>query len=137
MNLVLSGPEAEYICDPIRADCEPPLPPELLKHLFDEPECVQRTQQWILAQVPKRIKGKLEGHNSKPVFGWGIEFREGRSSSKIMWLVLVVFILSSVVFGVAWTVMKKDLQGAFGVSGWLVTLGAILLTLTVLQKNEA
>jgi hypothetical protein len=84
-----------------------------------------------------RTKGKLEGHNSKPVFGWGIEFREGRSSSKIMWLILVIFILSSVVFGVVWTVMKKDLQGAFGVSGWLVTLGAILLTLTVLQKNEA
>lgn len=38
---------------------------------------------------------------------------------------------------VVWTVTKKDLQGAFGVSGWLVTLGVILLTLTVIQKNEA
>ncbi|KAF2117486.1 hypothetical protein BDV96DRAFT_644901 [Lophiotrema nucula] len=138
MYLILSSSQsqAEYKCDPVPADTEPPIPPELFWHLFTEPDCVKNTQKWILAQVPKRIKDELEGDMSKAVFGWGVDFQEGWSPFKVTLLILGGFVMSSIVFGVVWTVMKKDLQGAFGVSSWLVTLGAILLTLIVIRKSE-
>ena len=128
--------QVEYKCDPVPADTEPPIPPSLLMHLFTEPECIEPTQQWIVAQIPKRIKDELKGMTSKPVFGWGVDFQEGWSPFKVTILVLVVFVLSSVIFGMVWTVLERDIQGAFGVSSWLITLGTILLTLVVIRKSE-
>ena len=48
---------------------------------------------------------------------------------KIVWLVSVVFLLGSLLFGTLWAIFHKDVQCAFGISAWWVSSGGSLLAL--------
>lgn len=50
---------------------------------------------------------------------------EGFLADKVWIWMSVMFALGSLVFGVVYAIMKKDLQGAFGVAAWIVTLGGL------------
>ncbi len=65
--------------------------------------------------------------------GWGIHLVEGWIASRVWLLVLSLFVTASLVFGVCWAVFEHDLQGAFGVAAYMVTL--LGLVAGTLQAN--
>lgn len=92
-----------------------------MTHLFHNPhETNQKAITYL--RSPKKRKQKLaicqlRGTN----IGWGIRLVEGWAITKL-WLSALAIFSSSFVFAVAWSVLKHDVQGAFGVAGWLVGL---------------
>ena len=38
-----------------------------------------------------------------------------------------IFLLGSALFGVLWSVLKMDIQGAFGVSSYMITASGIVI----------
>lgn len=118
---------AEYEYTPVPPTCTPPIGPNTLLHFMNSPQCADEQQNWILNQFPKRMTGDLQAELDKEVLRWGIHFREGLNWTKIWGSVLVIPVLGSFLFGILWSVFKKDIQGAFGVASWLITLCSIVL----------
>ncbi|PVI00188.1 hypothetical protein DM02DRAFT_494166, partial [Periconia macrospinosa] len=110
------SPSAEYRCIPGPPSVWPPIDPHYLSHLFKDPSCINENDTWILDQLPKRTAGELYGSVGKPADGWGIYYEEDWDRDIITVVVVSLFIISSLVFGVAWSYFKMDVQGAFGVS---------------------
>lgn len=101
-------------------DLLPPVGSHYLLHLFKHPEDYDGELITYL-RAPKR-RERLEFG-----MGWGINLVEGFLAQKV-WAVLIAgFGVGSAVFGILWTIKKDDVQGAFGVAGWIVTLAALVL----------
>jgi hypothetical protein len=130
-------PKNKYKCSPIPAETWPPIPPEYLLHHFLRPSCINEQETWILNQLPKRTRGSLHGKADKPAKGWGIYYKEGLDTSKILLMVFLFMILISILVGVLWSVYKMDVQGAFGVSAWVTSVGGIGLTLLIWWLDQA
>jgi hypothetical protein len=96
-------------------------------HLFSSPSCINKNDTWILDQLPKRTCGQLHGKVGQPAEGWGIYYQEGWDMDKIALVLFLVFLLASLLFGILWTRFKMDLQGAFGVSAYMVTACGIFI----------
>jgi len=96
-------------------------------HYFAHPECLKdKKQAWILAQFPKKLRGELVERSDGPVPGWGIHFEEGWNWYRIK-VILFAYVAGSLVFGVSWTVRRDDMQGAFGVAGYLASTATVFL----------
>jgi hypothetical protein len=122
---------AEYKCCPIPPKTLPPIPPEYLAMLLYHPSEAHEDDTWILNQLPKRICGLLQGAPGEPAQGWGVYYREGWDRELITLAIFLILVLATLLFGVLWSKYKFDVQGAFGVSAWVATLGGILITLLV------
>jgi hypothetical protein len=122
---------AEYKCHPVPPTRLPPISPEYLAMLLYCPSEQDQDDTWILDQLPKRTCGRLQGAPGQPAEGWGIYYQEGWDTRLIVLAIFVVFVLASLLFGVLWSVYRFDVQGAFGVSAWIATLGGILIALLI------
>lgn len=115
--------DADYRCSPVPADLCPPIGPDTLMHLFTHPECFGDSAEIsILEQFPKKLKGELTG----PVIGWGIYFTESWNWDLVK-AILLLYMTGSFVFGLAWWMGKDDIQGAFGVAGYLINVATVFL----------
>lgn len=126
---------AEYHCQPVPPKTFPPVPPEYLLSLFtchDKPHPMSR---WIVEQLPKRKWGELFGKPDQPAEGWGIYYKEGWDPGMIAIFVFLL-LLASLLFGVLWTTLREDIQGAFGVASWVVAIGGALLAVIVTQVDN-
>ena len=115
----------EYLYDP----CEllPPLGENYMMHLFHHPEDGDDESLTCL-RVPKKRREKLKICQQQGIgVGWGLHLVEGWLLNRIWILVSVLFVLGSLVFGVCWSILKHDIQGAFGVSGWILALAMVLV----------
>ncbi|KAH4056967.1 hypothetical protein HBH49_039700 [Parastagonospora nodorum] len=122
------SPDAEYRCAPAGPlDTWPPVLSEELMHMLTSPQCVNPKETFVLEQLPKRTKGELIGTIGRSVEGWGIHFQEGWDFDLLIGLVLAVFLLASLLFAVLWSHFKLDVQGAFGVSSYMVTASGIFV----------
>ncbi|KAJ4299981.1 hypothetical protein N0V90_005229 [Kalmusia sp. IMI 367209] len=101
-------------------DLIPPVGSAYLLHLFKHPEDYDGELITYL-RAPKR-RERLEFG-----MGWGINLVEGFLAQKVWAVVMACFGAGSAVFAVLWTIKKNDVQGAFGVAGWIVTLAALML----------
>lgn len=110
--------------------------PDYLMHLFTSPSCINENETWILDQLPRRICGELYGKSHEPAEGWGIYYQEGWDRDKITWIVAVLFLLGSLIFGVLWSKFKMDVQGAFGVSAWWVAVCGIFMALVAPRADN-
>jgi hypothetical protein len=110
--------------------------PDYLLHLFNKPSCLSEQEQEVFTRFPKRTKGELAGTLAQRAKGWGIFFEEGYDLLKIAWLVSLVSFLGSLLFGVLWAVVRKDVQGAFGISAWWVTVGGSSLALFAIRSSR-
>jgi hypothetical protein len=128
--------QAEYRCIPGPPSVWPPVDPQYLAHLFNDPSCVNENDTWILDQLPRRICGELHGKAGQPAEGWGIYYQEGLNWRIITLTMVVVFILVSL-FGVLWAYYKKDIQGAFGVSSYVFAACGIFLSLVAINSDRA
>lgn len=102
-------------------------------HLFSHPECLNDNKQaWILEQFPKKLHGELVGNPEGPVVGWGIYFKEGWNWVRIK-TILLVYVIASLAFGIVWTVRRDDVQGAFGIAGYLASTATVFLGYVAMQ----
>lgn len=121
--------DTEYSCSPApekKLEYNPAIGSRRLTHYFINPQCVEVTQKTVLAQLPKRI-GRLEALSDKEVMGWGLHLQEGWHRRAVYFVVTVLVIPFSLVFGIVWSVMKGDVQSAFAISTYWLTLGSLLL----------
>jgi hypothetical protein len=98
-----------------------------MAHYLMHPSHVKERSARILNQLPKKLKGKLEVKLDDEVTGWGIQVQEGPDWSKIWSALTIVFISGSALFGVLWSVFEQDVQGAFGISSWWISLCSLCL----------
>lgn len=115
----------EYIYQ--TCDLMPPVGENLMAHLLYHPD--EANELGIIClRAPKKRKEKLTVcPRQGTCLGWGLHFVEGWVAFRVWFLILAIFSFGSLVFGVCWTVLKHDLQGAFGVSAWILTLIGIVL----------
>lgn len=127
---------AQYRCIPGPPATYPPIPSEHLLMLFSCPSYADETDDWILKQLPKRICGRLRGQAGQPAEGWGVYYQEGWDRDLISVVVFSVFLVASVLFGALWSVFKFDIQGAFGISAYMVAVCAALIPLIAMGADK-
>ncbi|KAF2446403.1 hypothetical protein P171DRAFT_410588 [Karstenula rhodostoma CBS 690.94] len=136
-SLVQPSDNAEYQCYPAGPlKYGPPIPPEVLAHFYSSPSCIPDPVRSVLDRLPIRIIGELQKPTGEPAEGWGIYFHEGWDGDIITLLVFVMFLAGSLIFGILWSYLKMDVQGAFGVSAYILTAGAILVSLVAMKANK-
>lgn len=103
-------------------DLLPPVGENLMAHLFHHPEDANEVSITCL-RAPKKRKAKLTVCPQQGTsVGWGIHLVEGWVVRRVLLLCLALFVVGSLVFGICWAIFKHDLQGAFGVAAYMVTL---------------
>ena len=132
---VIPSTQAEYQCIPGPPSVWPPVDPQYLAHLFNDPSCVNENDTWILDQLPRRICGELHGRAGQPAEGWGIYYQEGLDWRLITLIMVVIFFLISL-FGILWAYCKQDIQGAFGVSSYIFAACGIFLSLVAVNSDR-
>lgn len=126
-DIPLADRKDEYRYKPMPAAFIPPIGTNELVHLYDHPHEAE-TMATCLDKLPKKLRERLLVCPTRGTgLGWGIHFVEGWHLTMIRLLVFVVLGLGSLVFGVCWAVLKHDLQGAFGVSAYIMAF----LTLSI------
>jgi hypothetical protein len=114
-------PEAlkdEYDYQPMPAESMPPIGPNLLMHFFPHPDHAA-ARPVLLRSIPKRKRDKLEPCPIKgSSVGWGLDVVTGPNEVKIFLYGLLGCFLS-MLFGIVWTVVMSDIQGGFGVAGFM------------------
>ena len=115
----------EYLYE--QYDTFPPVGENLMAHLFCHPEDANEMSITCL-RAPKKLKEKLtvcplQGTRE----GWGIHLVEAWVTSRVWLLIFFLFLLGSLIFGICWAILEHDIQGAFGVSGYMVTLVAVVV----------
>lgn len=134
-NRVEPDDTAEYKCRPVPPKVFPPIPPEYLLAFFTCRKEPHELSTWMVEQFPKRKRGTLFGSSDQPAEGWGIYYKEGWNPKMIARFILGL-LLASLVFGIVWTQVKSDIQGAFGVASWIVGVGGALLAVIVTSANS-
>ncbi|PSN71568.1 hypothetical protein BS50DRAFT_570896 [Corynespora cassiicola Philippines] len=110
----------EYVYTPMPADTIPPIGSNLLLHFFENPDHAPPNLT-LLPRIPKRKPQKLEPCPIRgSSVGWGLQIVTGIDQLKLFLFGLVASILS-MVFGVTWTLVRGDIQGGFGVAGFMLT----------------
>jgi hypothetical protein len=94
---------------------------------FTNPNDIAANVTLVLQQLPKRTCGELRPQSFELIEGWGIFYKEGWDWAKVWWVLFIFFFQASMLFAILWGILKKDLQGAFGVASWWMTGGTILV----------
>jgi hypothetical protein len=128
----------EYECSPAGPlETGPPIMPQEMMHMLDHPNLIDERERSVLNQLPKRICGQLQANGEEPAEGWGLYYEEGLNVFLVVNIVVWTSILASLLFGVLWTILRSDIQGAWSVSSWIVTTSALVVALLVARaKNE-
>lgn len=100
-------------------DLLPPVGSTYLLHLFKHPTDYDGELITYL-RCPKRRQRLDFG------MGWGINLVEGFLAPRI-WILGIVLGLGSAVFAILWTIKNGDVQGAFGVAGWVLGVTGLLM----------
>ena len=95
--------------------------------MLEHPADIDKDETYVLDQLPKRTCGALQAQPGQASEGWGIYFEEGLDFDLVIGATFTVFIMASLLFGILWTVLEMDIQGAFGVSSYMVTCSGIFL----------
>ncbi|RMZ74476.1 transcription factor c2h2 [Pyrenophora seminiperda CCB06] len=128
---------AEYSCrKPNPAGTWSLVGPKHLAHMLKCPLQINDKGTWVFDLVPKRNWGELSSRPDEPTEGWGFYFEEGWDFDIVANIAFFVFMLGSLLFGILWTVLKSDIQGAFGVSSYIVTLSGLIIAVVVRQAGK-
>ena len=95
--------------------------------MLQSPDCIDKRGTSILNILPRRICGKLEEGVEEAAEGWGIYYQEGLDADMVISVMFSIFLLGSLLFGVLWSVYEMDIQGAFGVSSYVVTASGVVI----------
>lgn len=95
--------------------------------LFYNPDGYRAGATRVIQQIPKRVNEGLKESSNGPVEAWGICFKEDWNRFKIWWLIMIIFGLTSLIFGILWGILQKDVEGAFGIAGWWMTGATVFI----------
>jgi hypothetical protein len=89
-----------------------------------------------LERLPKKL-GTSITHNAPAVtYGWGVHIDEGPNYGVIAWVNFFVLLLSGAAAAL-WSFYRKDFQGAFGFSSWIIAvLNSLMIGYFFRWKNE-
>ena len=118
-------------------DLLPPVGENYMLHLLHMPEDGDEETTMCL-RAPKKVRDQLvlqanPSQGETIPTGWGIYLVDGLLINRLWIACACLFILASIVFGIAWSVRKNDVQGAFGVSAWMVAL--VFVVTGAIQAN--
>lgn len=117
----------DYRYAPVPVDLIPPVGENRLMHLFDNPDCAEDVLA-CLDRFPKKLREKLACGDKAIASGWGLDLEEGVCKKKTAVLYMVC-VLASSIWGILWTILGHDIQGAFSVSAYMIGITAPLVTL--------
>jgi hypothetical protein len=121
---------SEYDCTPAGPlEFGPPVLPLKMLHYFKHPELIAERETSILNQLPKRNCGEMQATGRVPAEGWGLYYEENWNIGLIIVVIVGITIPASLLFGICWTLTKTDIQGAWGVSSYMVTTCALIVAL--------
>ena len=89
-------------------------------HLFKHPEDYD-DERIAYLRTPKRRERLDIGT------GWGLQLVEGFLPERVWAVVMSFFVLGSVIFASIWACKRDDVQGAFGVAGWMISLAGLFV----------
>jgi hypothetical protein len=134
---VEGGQDPEYRCRPAGPlEYWPPVLSQYLVHRLEDPSCIHEDDNTILQRIPRRIHGEIRAEVGKEAEGWGVYYEEGPNLLWVAVLTMAVFCLTGLLFSILWSVLKDDLQGAFGVSGFLAAVCAGVVPLFAWVQNS-
>jgi hypothetical protein len=116
-NKSLSPSEQPYTFEPI--ELLPPVGSTYLLHLFKHPSDYDGELITYL-RSPKRRERLDCG------MGWGINMVEGFVAQRV-WTLALLLSLGSGVFAIIYTLKFGDIQGAFGVAGWMLGIASLVI----------
>jgi len=118
---LLPPPEYTYLPGDSAPATTPPIGPDALMHFYAHPSHADKNSSPILNFFPKRVKEPLTRDLGKGMStGWGVHFEEGWHWNAFWVVGFGLLSLGSIVFGVAWTVLEHDVQGAFGIASFIL-----------------
>lgn len=99
----------------------------MMTHWFHHPEDANQMAITCVRTPKKRRDRLIVCPQAGTGVGWGIQIVEGWFLSKVWLLALLLFMLGSLVFGICWATLRFDVQGAFGVSAYMVAFASLLV----------
>lgn len=115
----------QYSYDPVPIQMEPPVGHNTMLHRYRCPKackdsdfCVRRFPGYLHEDVDIAADRDEE-------IAWGIELVEGQNWA-YLWVVGFLIAVCSIIFGVVWSVVMKDVQGGFTVAAYIASTGACL-----------
>ncbi|KAL8664206.1 MAG: hypothetical protein Q9202_003284 [Teloschistes flavicans] len=88
---------------------------------------------YVFLRTPKKLGDQLVADDEDPPEAWGLYFEEGFAIHHFLLVVLFIYILATIAFGIYWCT-KYGLVGphtgasAFGVSSWMIGLISLVVT---------
>ncbi|KAI1100631.1 hypothetical protein F4804DRAFT_348340 [Jackrogersella minutella] len=109
----------QYQYDPMPAQLMPPIGSNMLVHFFENPTHASVLPD-LYRRVPKKMREKLTPCQITGMsVGWGIQFVEGIDTFKFFLCGCTCFLLCLII-AVGWSAAKQDIQGGFGIGGFLL-----------------
>ncbi|KAJ5389236.1 uncharacterized protein N7496_000304 [Penicillium cataractarum] len=116
-----------YQCRPIPSKHSPPVGPRLMMDFFADPDSRAPGSDLVMQQLPKKLDTERTSDGLEVTEAWGIFYREEWNWKRIWGVLVFGFFPPSLLFGVLWGILRKDVQGAFGVASWWMAGATILL----------
>ncbi|KAF4483151.1 hypothetical protein CGGC5_v010247 [Colletotrichum fructicola Nara gc5] len=102
-----------------QSDTEPPIGPNLMMHLFENPNHADIFPV-LLRRIPRKTKERLRPCPKKgSSIGWGVQFKETLNGMYVFAFGCIGFMLCLVI-SVVYTLMKDDIQGGFAIGGFVL-----------------
>lgn len=121
-----------YTFDPLPAETNPPIGPNLLAHLLEHPGHAE-VLPVLYRKSPKKLRAKLEACPQKgSAAGWGIEFVEGLNWFTIFLCGCMGF-LAALLSAIIWSVVRNDVQGGFAIAGFMLAFLGFCLGIARLE----
>jgi hypothetical protein len=126
--------QGEYIYE---RGLTPPVGEDLMTHFFHHPEHASFAFEVGCRSPKRRLRVPTGTATSAGQDGlyWGICLVEGVLWERLVWFMTSLFGGGSLIFAVVWTVLQRDISGAFAVSSWMVTLAALITGLVQYKVN--
>ncbi|KAL2074100.1 hypothetical protein VTL71DRAFT_7878 [Oculimacula yallundae] len=115
--------EYDFLPPPPLKKC-PPIGAEHMMHLFTSCPSQPQNTSLYLRHIPKRrdkalsFRAELLEGNT----GWGLHFVEKLNGSLAVTVLFSISLVVGIVFAVCWAILKKDIQGAFGVASYVTSV---------------
>ncbi|KAG8157376.1 hypothetical protein KVR01_012760 [Diaporthe batatas] len=108
-----------YTYNPLPAELNPPIGTNLLMHLYQNPTHAD-VEPFMYRKIPKKLGDRLAACPDKgSAVGWGVRFTEGVDWSVLFCYGCVGF-LFALVFAMAWSIARGDIQSGFAVGSFMV-----------------
>ncbi|KAI8936180.1 hypothetical protein NX059_006613 [Plenodomus lindquistii] len=130
-------PGAQYKCKPAGPpETSPPISSRQLMHWLTHPECIRKDETFVFDQLPKRKCGLLKADVGKPVDGWGLLYEENWNYRLFISILFALALSGSVIFAILWSCFEHDIQGAFGVSSYIIGTFGIFMMCVASQLDK-